>query len=108
MLLSEKNLFSHFAEVLGSPLPFSRSALQKDRLDGRLGVPFRPVGAGIFYESNQVQAWLDGLPVVIPARTMQVKLASGRRGKPSKSETVEASRRGITVPQLRAQNGGAT
>lgn len=107
VLLQEKKLFLHFSEVLDSPLPFSLSALQKDRLDGRLGIPYRSVAGSIFYDTNQVQAWLNGIPVVVPARSQQAKPASGRRGKPTKKETVEASRRGITVPQLRAQSGGS-
>lgn len=107
LLLSEKDLFAHFSEVLHYPLPFSKSALQKDRLDGRLGVPFRRVGGAIFYDTNHVRAWLDGIPIVVPARApLHSKPPVVRRGKPLKSETVEAARLGISVPELRAQNAG--
>lgn len=106
MLLPQKKLFAHFEE-LGRPLPFSQSSLNKDRLDGRLGIRYCPIGGSIFYDTEQVQAWLDGIPVVIPARTNKpVKPAAGRRGKPKKSESLEALRLGISVPQLRAQQGG--
>lgn len=47
LLLRESELFQYFVEI-GKPLPFSLSTLQKDRLDGRLGVPYRPLGGGIF------------------------------------------------------------
>lgn len=108
MRLSEKNLFKHFSEVLHSPLPFSKSALQKDRFDGRLSIPFSPIGGRVFYDVEVVLGWLEGLPVVIPTRSTQAqanKPKAARRGKPSKTETMAASRLGITVPELRAKGG---
>lgn len=101
LLLRESELFQYFVEI-GKPLPFSLSTLQKDRLDGRLGVPYRPLGGGIFYAPHDVENWLSGAPKVVPHRQCTTsKNQNLKRGKPLKSESVEAARLGITVRELR-------
>lgn len=105
MLFSGKNLLKHFIEVRNFQLPVSLSALNKDRLDGRLGIPFTPLGGKALYDPDLVQGWVDGLPVVIPSRATTQSKPVQKRGKPLKAETVLAARLGISVPQLRAQGG---
>lgn len=104
--LSAADLVAHFKK-LGVPLPFSRSSMEKDRLTGCLGgIPYRRIGALCVYLPEEVLSWMAGLSIVQPRRHSALP-AAGRRGKPTKIESVEASRRGITVKQLRAA-GGAT
>lgn len=104
LLLKEKALFPHFTEERNAPLPFSISSLQKDRLTGCLGgIPFRRIGGIVLYCPEEVSNFLSAQPVIQPQRHAVLSAAAtNRRGKPSKSESVEAARRGLTVPQLRA------
>lgn len=103
LLLSDHALVDHLKQA-GTPLPISLSALRKARIDGRLSIPYRRIGGLALYCPNEVMAWLAGIPIVQPQRHPALAAVSaGRRGKPTKSESVEASRRGITVPELRAQ-----
>lgn len=109
MLLSEKNLFKHFSEVRNSPLPFSLSALQKDRNgSGRLGVPYTPLSGKVLYDPDQIQRWIDQLPVVVPVRhkPQQDAKPAGRRGKPKKTESVAAKKLGLSVKEYRNQQVG--
>lgn len=103
--LSAADLVAHF-QKLDAPLPFSRSSLEKDRITGCLGgVPYRRIGALCVYDPHGVLDWLAGLCVVQPQR--HPALPTVRLGKPTKIESVEASRRGLTVKQLRAAGGAA-
>lgn len=109
MLLSDTAFLKHCRDA-GNPFPISLSGLRKDRIDGRYGIPHRRIGGLCFYDPAMVQAWIDGQPIVQPQRHPALATLK-RRGKPTKSESVEAARRGITVPELRAQTslkiGGA-
>lgn len=101
--LSAADLVDHFKN-LGAPLPFSRSSLEKDRLTCCLGgIPYRRIGGLCVYHPQGILDWLAGLPIVQPQRHHALP-ASGRRGKPTKQESVEASRCGMTVKELRAQS----
>jgi hypothetical protein len=100
--LSSADLIARFKKV-GAPLPFSRSSLDKDRLTGCLGgIPYRRIGALCLYLPDEVLAWLSELPIIQSQRHPAIS-AVRRRGKPTKIESVEASRRGLTVKQFRAQ-----
>ena len=104
---SDSSLIAH-CQNIGSPLPFSLSALRKDRVDGRLGVPFRRLGGAILYRVDDVFAHLARLPIIQPKRpTLQQTRTVGRRGKPRKTESVAAKKLGISVKELRLKNGGA-
>lgn len=101
----------HHCESIGNPLPISQSVLEKDRLKNNknpLGIPFRKIGGGIFYDPNSVLAFFAGQPIIQPERPVLKEKTGGlKRGKPSKIESIEARKRGLTVPQLRALKGGA-
>lgn len=107
LLLRDSALLPHCQEI-GSPIPVSLSLIRKDRSEknkNKIGIPFRKIGGGIFYNPADVLAFFAGHPVIQPAPFH--KPASGlKRGKPSKQETVEARKRCISVPQLRALKGG--
>lgn len=99
--LSAEKLVAHFKK-LGTPLPFSLSSMNKDRITGCLGgIPHRKIGGLCFYCPEEVLSWLAGLPIVQPLR--HPALPVRRRGKPMKKESVEAARQGITVSELRSQ-----
>jgi hypothetical protein len=108
IFLLDSALIEHFNSI-NQPLPFSRSSLRKDRITGCLGgVPFRRIGGLCYYTPDDVIGWLAGHQIIQPQRhpalaVLSAKKTTGRRGKPSKIESVEAARRGITVPELRAQ-----
>lgn len=105
LFLSDSDLVTH-CQSIGNPLPFSLSSLRKDRIDARLGgLPYRRIGAALLvYDPDEVLAFLAGKLVIQPQRHPALAAAKpARRGKPNKTETVEAARRGITVPELRAQ-----
>ena len=106
LLLKDTELIRYFRSI-GEPLPFGLSTLRKDRLDGRLGIPYRPIGGSKLYCPDDVVAWLSDRPLVVPTR--QTKLANEKppfnRYKPSKEESVKAERLGITVGDLRAREG---
>lgn len=105
LLFHDVDLIKYFIKI-GKPLPFSISTLRKDRLDGRLGVPFRRIGQAIYYSFDDVLRFLQGTPVVIPKRNAVFdKKPILKRGKPTNSERVEAERMGISVPELRAKKG---
>lgn len=105
LLLSDTALVDHL-KAAGTPLPISLSALRKARIDGRLSIPYRRIGGLALYCPDEVLSWLAGIPVIQPQRHPAL-VAIKRRGKPTKSESIEASRRGITVPELRAQKSAA-
>ena len=103
MLLSDLLFLQHCRDT-GNPFPISISGLRKDRLDGRYGIPHTRLGSLCFYDPELVNAWLNGQPVVQPQRHPALTAVKpGRRGKPTKAESAEAQRRGITVPELRAR-----
>lgn len=111
LLLSDAALVEHF-ERAGAPLPFSLSGLRKDRNIGSLGgVPFRKIGGLCRYNPGEVDAWLDGHQVIATARADAANFRRHTRpvrsGRPTKSESVEAQRRGLTVRELRARAEGA-
>jgi hypothetical protein len=81
MLLSVKKLFPYFENVLGESLPFSVSSLNKDRADGRLGIPYRRLGGAILYSPVEVQQFLQGLPALQPKSEAP---PPKKRGKPTK------------------------
>lgn len=104
MLLSDTHFLKH-CQTTGNPFPVSLSGLRKDRIDGRYGLPYTRIGGLCFYDPVLMQAWIDGQPVIQPQRhpaLAVLKPVAGRRGRPSKTESVNASRRGLTVPELRA------
>lgn len=89
-----------FCESNGMKLPFSKSSLQKDRINGCLGgIPYRKIGRKVFYIPAEVLAFLDALPV---CRSMgSVEKASF--GTSTKVERVLASRKGLSVAELRGR-----
>lgn len=89
MLLSVKKLFPYFENVLGESLPFSVSSLNKDRTDGRLGIPFRRLGGAILYCPKEVQQFLDCLPALQPKSEAP---PHKKRGKPTKKESLRRAR----------------
>ena len=103
LLLQDSQLFKYF-QSLGTPLPFSISTLRKDRLDGRLGVPYLTIGGAKLYCPDLVFKWLAGVPVVIP-KPHAITKQNIKKGKPSKQESVEAERLGLTVKEFRAKKG---
>ena len=108
LLLSDRALIEHFKSIK-QPLPISLSAIRKDRITGKYGgIPHRKVASLALYNPDEVAAHFAGLPIVQPQRhpaLSAVKPAGvGRAGRPNKAESVEAARRGITVPELRAQS----
>ena len=107
LLLSDSKLLDHF-KALGKPLPFSLSTLRKDRLDGRLGVPYRPFGGQCLYWPEDIERWLSSTPIIYPKRNSSLEKVkpSKKLGKPNKAESVEAERKGISVRNLRAQKIG--
>lgn len=104
LLLPDSKLLDHF-KLHGKPLPFSLSTLRKDRLDGRLGVPYRSLGGQCLYCPADIEMWLSGTPVICPKRNSSLEKVkpSKKLGKPTKAESVEAQRKGISVRNLRAQ-----
>lgn len=100
MLLLQDHELLAYCRDNGEPIPFSLSSIRKDRLDFRLGgLPHRRIGGKTLYNPTEVQAFLAGQPIV----QSQVKAASGRTGRPTKAEQVEAERRGLSVRELRSQ-----
>lgn len=106
LLLSDSALAAHFKSI-GEPLPLSLTAIRNDRLNGKYGgIPHRRISSLCLYNPDEVAAFFSAQPIIQPQRhpaLAALKPVAGRRGKPTKSESVEASRRGITVPELRAQ-----
>lgn len=108
-------LFLSDAELVAQyKLPFSLSSLRKDRIDGRLGgIPYRRIGGACVYTPDEVLHFIASQPIVRPTRHPALVATDSnkpKRGKPRKFETVEASRRGITVREFRARSnvtGGA-
>jgi hypothetical protein len=102
LLLRDVGLIEYFQKI-GKPLPFSLSSLRKDRLDGRLGVPYRLLGGGILYSPADVDLWLSGAPLVVPPRHVASDKSRPalKRGKPTKAESVQAERLGLTIKQFR-------
>lgn len=109
LLLSDSALIEHFKKSY-QPLPFSLSAIRKDRFTGQLGgIPYRKIGGLCRYSPDEVSAWLAGHPIIQPGadrRTNRPRENVKRQGRPTKIETIEATRRGITVPELRAAQVG--
>ena len=104
LFLKEKELFIYCIKI-GTPLPFSLSSLQKDRLDQRLGgIPYRRKG-GIRYLPSEVFACLHSHPVIQGSQNTVAGKSKKRITKPTKEESVSARRAGITVAELRARNG---
>lgn len=101
MLLSDTAFLKHCRDA-GNPFPISLSGLRKDRIDGRYGIPFRRIGSLCLYDPAEVQAWIDGQPIVQPQRHPALA-AVKRRGKPTKAESVNAKRLGLSVAEYRAQ-----
>lgn len=112
MLLLSDTEFLFYCRQSGKPFPASLSSLRKDRSDARLGgIPFREFGGRCLYNPENVWAWMSGIPITQPVRHPALQKQENsklKRGKPLKTETIEASRRGITVPELRAQKILAT
>ena len=104
LLLSDSKLIDHF-KLHEKPLPFSISTLRKDRLDGRLGVPYRSLGGQCLYCPADIEIWLSGTPTIYPKRhpSLEKVKPSKNSGKPTKAESIEAERKGISVRDLRAQ-----
>ncbi len=97
LLLSETELFEHFQQ-LGTPLPFSLSALQKDRGKKKNlgGVPFRRIN-GIKYCPEDVARHILRQPKYVGGATTH------RAGRPSKAESQLAKDLGLSVVALRSR-----
>lgn len=114
LLLSDKDLIQHFQDK-GTPLPFSLSALRKDRFTGQLGnVTYHRCGGKCLYNPDEVLVWLQNIPIgraIIKPNIALSRVSKGRTGRPTKLESIEAQKRGLSVPALRAQQnlqiGGA-
>ncbi|MFA6922259.1 MAG: hypothetical protein WC216_10475 [Gallionella sp.] len=101
LFLKEKELFTYCQEA-GTPLPFSLSSLRKDRLDQRLGgMPYRRHGGTILYSPTELLKFISALPVVCGSSTLRSKK---RTTKPTKIESVLASRAGLSVAEFRAKS----
>lgn len=87
------------AKLLG----IAEQSLRHDRVSGRLGIPYYRVGARIAYSTDDLTAWLSARREV-PSPT--TKPERRPRGRATKREQLEASRRGITVSELRTRNLG--
>jgi len=96
LYLPDSDLLDH-CRTIGTKLPFSLSSLRKDRMDGRLGVPYRRVGGMCLYNPQEVLLWLAGKPIVQPKPSP----STASIGASTKAERVEAKRRGVTVKELR-------
>lgn len=104
LFLTEKDLFP-FCEKNGTPLHFSLSSLRKDRLDQRLGgLPHRRHGRTVLYSPLAVLVFIDALPVI--QGRLPPKANHAKQTKPTKVESVNAARAGLSVPAYRAKNGG--
>lgn len=106
IFLSDRNLIEHCI-TQQNPLPFSLSSIRKDRLDGRIGLPFRRLGGTILYNPSEIWAFIAGNPIIQPERHPALKKSAGKgRGRPKKEESISAKRQGISVSQLRAAAAG--
>lgn len=88
-------------------LGVSATTLRRDRATGLAGgIPFIKIGARIVYRAEALERWLaerEQQPAARPQPTPRAR----RRGRPTKTEQVEAARLGLTIAQLRAQKGVA-
>lgn len=97
----EKELFKVCKEN-GTPLPFSLSSLRKDRLDQRLGgLPYRRQGGTVLYSPNEVVEFISNLPII--QGQFFTLTQTSKKSKPSKSESVQAARNGLTLANFRAK-----
>ncbi|HUX91444.1 MAG TPA: hypothetical protein VMV48_12230 [Gallionellaceae bacterium] len=110
ILLLRDSALLQYCQSIGNPIPVSLSLIRKDRSEKNknpLGIPFRNIGGGVFYNPAEVLNFFSGQPVVHPTAKPLKRNSGLKRGKPGKEETIEARKRGITVPELRAQKVGA-
>lgn len=84
-------------------LKLPEQSLKHDRSAGRFGIPFYKVGQRVFYDRDELDAWLDGCRKV---PHVEKKKEEVRKGRATKREEVEARGLGITVPALRARRAG--
>jgi hypothetical protein len=100
LYLTDGKLIAHF-RAMGAPLPFGLTRLRQDRLRGGLGsIPYRKLGGKCLYNPDDVSCFLAGLPII---QAKPSKQQAVRTGRPSATELAEASRRRLTVKELRAQ-----
>ncbi len=101
LYLTDEKLIAHF-RALGAPLPFGLTRLRQDRLRGGLGnIPYRRLAGKRLYNPDEIVRFLAGLPII---QAKPPKQQAARTGRPSASELAEASRRHLTVKELRAQH----
>lgn len=105
LLLQDSALVRHFKDR-NEPLPFSLSAVRKDRFSGQLGgLPYRRIGGQCLYNPDEITDWLAGQPIIQPTTgTARAAVPRAvRQGRPTKIEQIEARRLGLSVRELRAQ-----
>lgn len=67
---------------------------------GTFPIPLVETAVGRMVRVVDIAAYLDSLEPIMP---IKVEGGPKPKGRPTKTEQVEAKRRGITVPELRAQ-----
>jgi len=102
LLLSASDLILHF-KARNEPLPFSISALEKDRINGCLGgIPHHQIGKKKVYNPVEVTQFLSILPV-IRAKPIQPIDQPKKLGRPGAAERLLAQSLGVTIRDIRNQ-----
>ena len=70
-------------------LNVSLSTLQKDRHDGRIGLPYLKIGKTVRYERSELEVWASSRIVITPKKPSKLAADPKKKlGRPTKIEQV--------------------